>query len=542
VHIATTAVDETTGRPVTRRSKLLFVDLAGSERLKMTKTQGTGLKETGSINKSLFTLGKVISVLGDGSKGQIHVPYRDSLLTKLLMDSIGGSALTLLIACVSPAGSHVDQTLSTLTYAQKAKNIRNKPVIQVDHADAEVLALQRELALLREENTYLRRHVTHAGNNGGGSVAGDVTPGAQPSRRGSFAGNAMPPSNQGSRPDTANTDLTQNEEVALLRSLSHSASKAGGAGAEQSEQRAKAMAEEAGRAVGRLKAKTDADLNRLGPQELVYELRRATELISKLSDEFDEWSSERSRLRASRQLLALDHKSLAQENEQLRHKVALLESLFRSKGGGALPHDLHGGALSPSTPYGALGGGGGLRLDVSQSEGRLDSMPRDSASWAPSPVAAHPEHMAPPSMSRLGQPQMPVDGAASDARSNPEVIRGILRNESEGAKSISESERGGGKYLDRVRRQMETTASEPGSDRGEMTANGMGPAEIRARERKGSGGGRDPLYMGADEDPLALVGNGAMAAHRPPSRVKEDPKAVGNISVSQKGMGLLLDN
>ena len=143
VHVASTAVDAATGRPVTRRSKLLFVDLAGSERLKATRTTDEGLKETGSINRSLFTLGKVIGTLGDARGGAApHVPYRDSLLTKLLMDSIGGSALTLMVACVSPAESQAEQTLSTLAYAQKAKNIRNKPVVQVDHADAEILALQ----------------------------------------------------------------------------------------------------------------------------------------------------------------------------------------------------------------------------------------------------------------------------------------------------------------------------------------------------------------------------------------------------------------
>ena len=92
------------------------------------------IKETGSINKSLFTLGKVISMLsGDKSKliGK-HIPYRDSKLTMLLMDSLGGTSKALMIACVSPSSVYSEETLSTLNYACRAMNIKNKPVIQLD--------------------------------------------------------------------------------------------------------------------------------------------------------------------------------------------------------------------------------------------------------------------------------------------------------------------------------------------------------------------------------------------------------------------------
>ncbi|KAJ1493311.1 kinesin motor domain-containing protein, partial [Baffinella frigidus] len=85
------------GHITTRHGKMTFVDLAGSERLKESKSEGTTLRETGSINKSLFTLGKVIASLCDRKK--VKVPYRDSKLTQLLMDSIGGSSLTLMLAC-----------------------------------------------------------------------------------------------------------------------------------------------------------------------------------------------------------------------------------------------------------------------------------------------------------------------------------------------------------------------------------------------------------------------------------------------------------
>lgn len=112
--------------------KISFVDLAGSERLKETKSEGsTMVKETGSINKSLFTLGKVISMLsGDAKKlNSTHIPYRDSKLTMLLMDSLGGTSKALMIACVSPSAAYAEETLSTLNYACRAMNIKNKPVI-----------------------------------------------------------------------------------------------------------------------------------------------------------------------------------------------------------------------------------------------------------------------------------------------------------------------------------------------------------------------------------------------------------------------------
>ena len=77
---------------------------------------------------------QVISTLAENSSGagQVHVPYRDSKLTKLLMDSLGGSALALMVACCSPAASALEETLSTLSYATRAKNIRNRPALQVN--------------------------------------------------------------------------------------------------------------------------------------------------------------------------------------------------------------------------------------------------------------------------------------------------------------------------------------------------------------------------------------------------------------------------
>ena len=91
------------------------------------------VKETGNINKSLFTLGKVISCLSDKKTvNNKHIPYRDSKLTMLLMDSLGGASKALMIACVSPSEAYTEETISTLNYATRTMNIKNKPFIQMD--------------------------------------------------------------------------------------------------------------------------------------------------------------------------------------------------------------------------------------------------------------------------------------------------------------------------------------------------------------------------------------------------------------------------
>jgi hypothetical protein len=142
------------GHISTRHGKISFVDLAGSERLKDSQSQGSTLRETGAINKSIFTLGKVISSLCDRKKTKI--PYRDSKLTQLLMDSIGGTSMTIMLACVSPASSHVNESIRTLNYASSAKNIKNKPVVLLDPQQTMVSELKKEIEQLRAENKALR--------------------------------------------------------------------------------------------------------------------------------------------------------------------------------------------------------------------------------------------------------------------------------------------------------------------------------------------------------------------------------------------------
>ncbi|XP_021508896.1 chromosome-associated kinesin KIF4A-like [Meriones unguiculatus] len=129
-------------------SKLCLVDLAGSERQKKTKAEGDRLKEGININLGLLCLGNVISALGDGKKGSF-VPYRDSRLTRLLQDSLGGNSHTLMIACVSPADSNLEETLNTLRYADRARKIKNKPVVNTDPQTAEINHLKQQVHQLQ---------------------------------------------------------------------------------------------------------------------------------------------------------------------------------------------------------------------------------------------------------------------------------------------------------------------------------------------------------------------------------------------------------
>ncbi|OUM58461.1 hypothetical protein PIROE2DRAFT_66605 [Piromyces sp. E2] len=118
------------GQEHIRAGKLHLVDLAGSERQTKTGATGDRLKEATKINLSLSALGNVISALVDRKSS--HIPYRDSKLTRLLQDSLGGNAKTVMIATLSPASYNYDESLSTLRYANRTKNIKNKPKVNED--------------------------------------------------------------------------------------------------------------------------------------------------------------------------------------------------------------------------------------------------------------------------------------------------------------------------------------------------------------------------------------------------------------------------
>jgi len=169
--------DKDSGKEMLRAGKLNLVDLAGSERQKKTGATGDLLKEGAKINLSLSALGNVISALSDGKPGK-HVPYRDSKLTRLLQDSLGGNTKTLMVAAVSPADYNYDETTSTLRYANRAKNIKNKPKINEDPKDtmlrefkAQIEALKKMLADQQSGGASLGAAL--AGSGGGDSGAPD---------------------------------------------------------------------------------------------------------------------------------------------------------------------------------------------------------------------------------------------------------------------------------------------------------------------------------------------------------------------------------
>lgn len=147
---------------VTTDSKLHFVDLAGSERLKNTGAQGERAKEGISINAGLAALGKVISQLSSRHPGA-HVSYRDSRLTRLLQDSLGGNAITYMIACVTPAEFHLSETLNTVQYAQRARAIQSKPRIQQTEEGDKQAIIER----LKAEVAFLREQIRNAERGGG---------------------------------------------------------------------------------------------------------------------------------------------------------------------------------------------------------------------------------------------------------------------------------------------------------------------------------------------------------------------------------------
>ena len=109
------------------------------------------LKEGISINKGLLCLGQVISALTEGNGNKQHIPYRDSKLTRILQDSLGGNSRTTMIACVSPAESNYDETLSTIKYASRARNIKNKPVVNRDANSLLIESLRTQIQQLQFE-------------------------------------------------------------------------------------------------------------------------------------------------------------------------------------------------------------------------------------------------------------------------------------------------------------------------------------------------------------------------------------------------------
>ena len=146
--VFTVVVEQNSEEKGTRVGKLHLVDLAGSERLSKTEATGQQAKEGAKINQSLLSLGNVISALVTGAK---HIAYRDSKLTQLLQDSLGGNAKTVMIATLGPASYNYDETLSTLLYATRARDIKNAPKVNQDPKDALLGQLRDKIAMLKKQ-------------------------------------------------------------------------------------------------------------------------------------------------------------------------------------------------------------------------------------------------------------------------------------------------------------------------------------------------------------------------------------------------------
>ncbi|GBF98003.1 hypothetical protein Rsub_11114 [Raphidocelis subcapitata] len=159
VFTITIHMKETTpgGEDVIKVGKLNLVDLAGSENISRSGAKDGRAREAGNINQSLLTLGRVITALVENG---VHVPYRDSKLTRLLRDSLGGRTKTCIIATVGPSAACVDETASTLDYAHRAKNIRNRPEVNqtiskgemISSLNTEIERLKQDLMATRDKN------------------------------------------------------------------------------------------------------------------------------------------------------------------------------------------------------------------------------------------------------------------------------------------------------------------------------------------------------------------------------------------------------
>lgn len=143
-------------------SKFHFVDLAGSERILKTGNTGERLKESIQINSGLLALGNVIGALGDPKRKGTHIPYRDSKITRILKDSLGGNAKTLMIACISPSSSDFDESLNTLNYAKRARNIQNRATVncrgepdRIEGLELQIKALRRALENRQRSETRI---------------------------------------------------------------------------------------------------------------------------------------------------------------------------------------------------------------------------------------------------------------------------------------------------------------------------------------------------------------------------------------------------
>ncbi|OXB58106.1 hypothetical protein ASZ78_012511, partial [Callipepla squamata] len=143
-----------------KQGTLCFVDLAGSERVKDTGSSGELSVEANNINRSLLALGHCISLLAKPRGKRTHIPYRDSKLTRLLARSLGGSGVTLMVACISPSSRCLSETLSTLHYASRARRVTNRPMANRVPREKLLQTLEEEIQALQLENQSLRQQLS----------------------------------------------------------------------------------------------------------------------------------------------------------------------------------------------------------------------------------------------------------------------------------------------------------------------------------------------------------------------------------------------
>ncbi|XP_051491408.1 kinesin-like protein KIF12 isoform X5 [Apus apus] len=142
-----------------KQGTLCFVDLAGSERVKETGSSGELSVEANNINRSLLALGHCISLLAKPQGKRMHIPYRDSKLTRLLARSLGGSGVTLMVACISPSSHCLSETLSTLHYASRARRVTTRPLVNRVSREKLLQTLEQEIHALQLENLSLRQQL-----------------------------------------------------------------------------------------------------------------------------------------------------------------------------------------------------------------------------------------------------------------------------------------------------------------------------------------------------------------------------------------------
>ncbi|GAV03422.1 hypothetical protein RvY_13848 [Ramazzottius varieornatus] len=323
------------GKEHIRVGKLNLVDLAGSEKQAKTNSSGERFKEATQINLSLSTLGKVINALVEKSS---HVPYRDSKLTRLLQDSLGGNSKTIMVANIGPASYNVEETLSTLRYANRAKNIKNTPHINEDPKDAKLREYLDELSALRAKLASRSSNGSTSAIRNGQLNLADVDD-EEATEDESYI-SAQQALNKERNAMLADTGLNEQEKRQLAEDFARKEEALKGREVERQELRAKVESIEERMLRGhlvsvreRLSAQEE-DLRRK-QQELDEQERRESDVIAALDREHRDVAQKNSTvsvLKANIDVTKAKTAKLQAEQEELRKAIKEEEALARSIG------------------------------------------------------------------------------------------------------------------------------------------------------------------------------------------------------------------